>query len=490
MIKPLGIIVFGHRRRLQLQNVLESLRRQGALELTHVFIDGYSHSLELREQVEACRNLQGNYSQASWQCFNGRSGIEKLMLDGLSFMARTYDKIIVLEDDCFPAHNAVEVFTKTLIDVESDPSIYSVYGHHFGTPTETENFTRFQGWGWATTRNKLIPVLSQLKAMFMMSETDYLEWTTTALTPEILAKLDVTPGRNVIHVLQRQFSWDSATALLTALLNISHRKTPERVIYNCGLGADSGHFREDSEFLRNPPFNMVGVDEVWQYFRSSLPKEYIGRKYFGLNDLDRKIEEYISKDTGTFVEVGAFDGINQSNTLHFERKGWRGILIEPVPRNFANCQANRPLARVVNAACVARDYSRNEVVMCDVGLMSVVQGARGNMQEEQEWIRRGESVQGITSLPCNAPARTLSAILEAEGVTKIDLLSIDVEGYESEVLEGLDFSRFRPEYVVIEDSGTSDLEQILRTAGYELVAVLERRAYTRDLLFKDGGGCL
>jgi hypothetical protein len=60
-MKSYGIIVFGHRRRQQLQNVLESLRRQGVLGVTHVWIDGYAHSMELREQVEACRALRQDY---------------------------------------------------------------------------------------------------------------------------------------------------------------------------------------------------------------------------------------------------------------------------------------------------------------------------------------------------------------------------------------------------------------------------------------------
>lgn len=481
-----GIIVFGHRRRRQLQNVLESLRRQGALNVTHVWIDGYAHSMELKEQVEECRALREDYPEAQWQFFNGRSGIEKLMLDGMSFMARHYEQIIVLEDDCFPTHDAIEVFTNTLVEVENTPSIYSVYGHHFEMPTEGMAFPRFQGWGWATTRKKLMPVLSQLKAMFMMSETDYLAWTASALTPEVVAKLDVTPGRDVVHVLRRQFSWDSATALLTAILGLSHKKTPQKVIYNCGLGADSGHFREDSNFLRKPPFNMVGVEEVWQHFGGPLPAGCAEHKYFGLNELDRRIEEYIPQQTGFFVEVGAFDGVNQSNTLFFERKGWRGLLIEPVPDTFEKCKKNRPLAKVVNAACVAFDFPDDKISLIDVGLMSLIEGARSTMEEQNEWIRRGEELQNLTSNRCQAPAKTLTSIFEEQGVQYIDLLSLDVEGYELQVLKGLDFSRHRPKYIVAEDSAVSDIAGLLQSEGYKLVACLSERKFTRDLLFCDG----
>jgi FkbM family methyltransferase len=485
IMNQFGIIVFGHRRKQNLLNVLESLKRQNVLSVTHVWIDGFSHAQELKEQVEDCQSLRIDFPQTHWQFHFGRLGIEKLMLDGLSFMARQYEKIIVLEDDCFPTSNAISVFLECLTEIENDQSVYSVYGHHFETPNEGRMFSRFQGWGWATTRKKLIPILSQLKAMFMMSEEDYLTWVASALSPEITAKLDVTPGRDVIKVLNKQFSWDSATVLLTAILGLTHFKTSKRVIYNCGIGANSGHFYNDSDFLRQSPFNMIGADEVWQYFNCPIAAQYKGAKYFGLNELDRKIAEYIPQQQGVFVDVGANDGINQSNSLYFERQGWRGVLIEPVPATYEKCQQNRPLAQVVHAACVAPDYPDTEIVLVDVGLMSLVEGARNSEEEKQAWIQRGEQLQQITSKPCTAPAKTLTSILEEQNLKEIDLLLVDVEGYESEVLAGLDFSRFRPKHIVIEDSGTTDLESILGKSGYEVIAVFNERNFTRDLLFRD-----
>jgi hypothetical protein len=48
------------------------------------------------------------------------------------------------------------------------------------------------------------------------------------------------------------------------------------------------------------------------------------------------------------------------------------------------------------------------------------------------------------------PARPLSAVLDEAGAKRIDLLSLDVEGYEAEVLRGLDFSRHAPDWILIE----------------------------------------
>ena len=50
--------------------------------------------------------------------------------------------------------------------------------------------------------------------------------------------------------------------------------------------------------------------------------------YFSLNSLDKQLEKYVDYDNGFYVELGANDGVNQSNTLYFEMKrNWKGVLV-------------------------------------------------------------------------------------------------------------------------------------------------------------------
>jgi hypothetical protein len=80
------------------------------------------------------------------------------------------------------------------------------------------------------------------------------------------------------------------------------------------------------------------------------------RRFFvhaSLNSLDRKIDKYLP-ERGVFIEAGANDGLNQSNTLFLARgRSWKGILVEPVPRLFERCKKNRPDSFCVNAALVS-----------------------------------------------------------------------------------------------------------------------------------------
>lgn len=171
-----------------------------------------------------------------------------------------------------------------------------------------------------------------------------------------------------------------------------------------------------------------------------------------LNDLDRKLERHLAYRGGFFVELGAHDGFNQSNTYYLERRyGWRGILIEPIPELYWRAVRQRLQARVFNCACVSSDYSAPDVEIAFAGLMSVVKDSWADPAQERKHVARGRELERITGpVDRRVPARTLTSILDECQVSHIDLLSLDVEGYEAEVLAGLDFDRYHPRFMLIE----------------------------------------
>ena len=79
---------------------------------------------------------------------------------------------------------------------------------------------------------------------------------------------------------------------------------------------------------------------------------------FSLNQIDKKLEKYLNFRNGFFVELGANDGIKQSNSLYFElKKNWKGVLIEPSPYNFQKCLQNRSKRNSIFCnACVGFEY--------------------------------------------------------------------------------------------------------------------------------------
>lgn len=191
----------------------------------------------------------------------------------------------------------------------------------------------------------------------------------------------------------------------------------------------------------------------------------------------------VNKNNSIFIELGAFDGVFQSNTLLLESIGYNGILIEPSVQAFNALIENRSNKNdFYNLACVSFDYNdtfiKGDFKKKDP--MSSVDGKR-------------KSNTDIIEVPCN----TLSWIVENSKFKDNDIafLSLDCEGYELNVLKGYSFKK-RPKYILIEIY-TKDFDEILnfmKSNHYDLIENFS--GYTKeksphwdgshnDYLFKD-----
>jgi FkbM family methyltransferase len=105
---------------------------------------------------------------------------------------------------------------------------------------------------------------------------------------------------------------------------------------------------------------------------------------------------------------------------------------------------------------VAPDFDDATVVMRYGGAQSVVKGAWVEVREDGRsvtqsgWSRKGCTHGWEDPYDVRVPARTLTSVLEEANAPRIDLLSLDVEGYELKVPKGLDLRRYRPRVVVVE----------------------------------------
>lgn len=202
--------------------------------------------------------------------------------------------------------------------------------------------------------------------------------------------------------------------------------------------------------------------------------------YTGLNGLDKKLIPFLPKGVGYFIEAGANDGIRQSNTHYLEkRRSWNGLLVEPVPRLAKKCAKNRKRSVVAQVVLVSPEQSGTEIKIIDLDLMTLVANQSAGLIDTNSHVQLAEDVQGITAAEITVRGTTLSELLEEQGNPHVTLFSLDVEGFEVDVLKGLDLAQHKPDFILVETRGIHDVTLALG-GHYDLIATLSHH----DYLFK------
>ena len=176
--------------------------------------------------------------------------------------------------------------------------------------------------------------------------------------------------------------------------------------------------------------------------------------------------EYLGDQPGYFVESGAFDGVTESNCKFFEESlDWKGINVEPFPGHYRKLIENRPTSVNMNCALSSGHGSHRftHVVHPELGDAF----GNGSLQHTPEH-RKLLNDNGCEFEHIEVPTMTYDTLVEFGGIPRVDLLSLDVEGHESEVLKGMVKKRYRPRLICIEmgHDKASDLDDQLLSMGY------------------------
>jgi len=195
---------------------------------------------------------------------------------------------------------------------------------------------------------------------------------------------------------------------------------------------------------------------------------------------DRYVAETVfkGKRNGFFVEAGAGDGLYISNTLLLERQyGWTGVLVEPTGA-FLQLARNRPNCRL-ECTCLASVHRPVTLIeISDAAQAELSSAAKENLLLSQtvdvapERLPHMYSKWGHVHRQYEMQARPLAEVLKAhKAPSYIEYLSLDVEGFEYDILSTFPFAEYRFGCLGIERP-PDDLSKLLRENGYEQTEVL------------------
>lgn len=199
------------------------------------------------------------------------------------------------------------------------------------------------------------------------------------------------------------------------------------------------------------------------------------------------MEQYLNFEDGFFIEAGANDGVSQSNTLFLEKRGWKGLLIEPTYIKYQECLKNRSNCIVENYALVSSNYKKT-TIKGDFNHSDWSSSLMAMVIDEGDFIDKDRKEAQNFRLQHHSiievPVTTLTNLLIKHNVKKVDFLSLDVEGYEISVLNGLNFNVYKPTYVLLEASTHEDRRSSLISYMHEKNYNVIENIGCNDILFK------
>ena len=195
----------------------------------------------------------------------------------------------------------------------------------------------------------------------------------------------------------------------------------------------------------------IKKQKIWQQFLNKYPNTKI---FPQVSKTDRRLHSQANQDfivyenffknktDGFFCDIGGNHPTNINNTWYFEKLGWQGIVFEPLPHMKTLWDENRKAKVFPIALSDARGEVSFNVVDDVSGWEDMLSYVKGSNNAIKDYNYKEIKVQ----------TETLKQILEQENITHIDYLSLDVEGHELKVLNGIDFEKVRINVLTIENN--------------------------------------
>lgn len=170
---------------------------------------------------------------------------------------------------------------------------------------------------------------------------------------------------------------------------------------------------------------------------------------------------FLSKNNGFYIDVGANHPNKNSNTNFFYKKGWTGINIDAHPYAIKLFQKKRKNDFNIEAGISDTNGHINYYMFKETSYNTF------NKESVNE-------IKKVSSLICikKVEVKPLSQVLKNIEMPPIDIMSVDVEGFDLQVLKSNNWVNYRPKVVVVENCNRgisiidSPIYKYMHTIGY------------------------
>jgi FkbM family methyltransferase len=181
---------------------------------------------------------------------------------------------------------------------------------------------------------------------------------------------------------------------------------------------------------------------------------------------DAILKKYLKEDKGFYLDIGSGDPVRGSNTYFLYKKGWKGILIDPLTRNIFSSKVIRRKDKIIQGLVGATDRSYPFYEMYPYEYSTT------NNEVVKDLINNGKAklVKKVQLNTFSVSELNLNINLDQPS-----LLSVDCEGFDLEVLKTIDLKTIEFRIICVEDFDynpaykSSTINQYLNKNGYEIV---------------------